>query len=268
MQVKHPCLTHNNVLSDICKPLAGLGVNFFGYTALEQSGNAFCLGSKKDYAEAYLAHHHVKSDVHYRPTFKTRRYHYHFWDFVHLDNEAAELYSMAAEFDQSHTLTVMRFDEEMTHCFHFSGSLHDVGINQRYLEKMDAVHSFIDYFDHCLQNVPEVAAIYDFPTHLMNPVKEKSFTIVESDPRLLLLDNAAQQELRFKNANKYYLTDGERQCLSWLRKGKSADMIAIILGVSRKTIERHISSIKQKYQCTTMYQLGEKINASGISEWL
>ena len=269
-QVNHPCLTNHTVVKQICQFLNGLGVTFFGYTALDQQGDAYCLGSKYDYAEAYLQHNHVRSDVHYRPTFKTNRFHYHFWDFVELDPNAAKLYSMAAAFDQGHTLTVIRFDEEITHCFHFSGSISDTGLNQRYLDKMDMVHSFIDYFDDCLINVPEIASIYDYPTNMApKPVtQEKEFTIVTDDPRIIHLPDTAVNELRFKHGSRYYLTAKERECLSWLHKGKSADMTASILGVSRKTIERHISSIKGKYDSYTMYQLGEKICAAGLSDLL
>lgn len=264
----HPCLAHHQLLDDLCKPLATLGVNFFGYTALDQAGNAFCLGSKSDYAEAYLARNHVKSDVHYRPSFHTKRFHYHFWDYVDLDEETASLYQMAAEFDQSHTLTVMRFDKDMTHCFHFSGAKQDAALNQRYLEKMDSIHAFIDYFDKCLNSVPEVAAIYDHPTRVNHARQEKEYSIIVNDPRLIRLDEVAQHELRFKNANDYYLSTNERVCLAWLRQGKSTEMIAQILGVSRKTIDRRISSLKKKFQCETLFKLGENVSAAGLAEFL
>jgi len=264
-QIKHPCLTHHQLLDSICTPVKELGVTFFGYTALSQDGEAYCLGSKYDYAAAYLQSNHVTSDVHYRPAFKTKRFHYHFWDFVKLDTRAESLYRMAAEFNQGHTLTVMRFDEEITHCFHFSGNLNDTLLNQRFLEKMDSLHAFMDYFDDCLQNVPEIAAIYDYPTHLQPTNQDKPFTIIENDPRVISLPTTAKQELRFKHGSRYYLTLNERKCISWLRQGKSAEMIADIFGVSRKTVERHIAAIKRKYDSYTLYQLGEKICAAGLA---
>lgn len=266
----HPCLEYSNVLGTITKPLQSLGVIFFGYTAMDQKGDMYCLGSKPDYASAYLQHNHVHSDVQYRPDFVTDHYHYHFWDFVNLDKNAAELYQMAANFKQSHTLTVMRFTETITHCFHFSGALDDVGINQRYLERLDVIHAYIDYFSKCLQHMPEVADIFNHPTHTKKPVvlDPKPFTILADNPKKIILENVAQQELRFKNAAHYYLTINERICLAWLHQGKSAEMIANITGVSRKTIERHVSAIKRKYDCYTLYQLGEKISASGLTELL
>ena len=176
-QIKHPCLSHHTVLDTICKPLEALGVNFFGYTALSQQGDAFCLGSKSDYAAAYLESNHVRSDVHYRPAFQ-------------------------------------------------------------------------------------------FPTHMKPASNDKSFKVIENNPKIISLPQVAKQELRFKHAANYYLTAVERKCIAWLRQGKSADLIADILGVSRKTIERHIASIKRKYDSYTMYQLGEKIAVAGLADLL
>ncbi len=268
--IRHPCLEHTHVLGTITKPLRSLGVVFFAYTAMDQHGDMYCLGSKPDYASAYLQHDHVHSDIHYRPDFATNQFHYHFWDFVNLDKNAAELYHMAANFNQSHTLTVMQFTENMTHCFHFSGAVDDAGINQRYLERLDVIHAYIDYFSKCLQNMPEVAAIFDHPTQTKKQLipDVKPFTLVTDNPKNISLEKIAQLELRFKNAARYYLTTNERRCLSWLHRGKSADIIANITGVSRKTIERHISAIKRKYDCYTLYQLGEKIAASGLTDLL
>lgn len=63
----HPCLKHHTLINDLCSPLQSLGVTFFGYTALDSLGKAFCLGSKADYAEQYLKREHVKKDILVRP---------------------------------------------------------------------------------------------------------------------------------------------------------------------------------------------------------
>ena len=67
---------------------------------------------------------------------------------------------------------------------------------------------------------------------------------------------------------KQYLTPMELECIRWLHKGKSAELISEILGKSRKTIERQIASIKRKYNCYTLFQLGQKIIEDGLGDWL
>lgn len=267
---QHPCLRYHSVLDALCRPLRNLGVTFFAYTAVDSAGRAYCLGSKADYAAEYLKRNYAKSDIHTQPENVTKQYTYHFWDYVKLELQAKQIYEMAAAFNQGHTLTITRNEKEMTHCYHFSGAIADVSLNQRYLDKMDLLHSYVDFFDRCLADIPEISAIYQHPTNLANPQQsiKKEFKIITENPRYMNLPTQATTNLRFQHASRYYLTDSERQCLYWLYRGKSADMIAEIMQVTRKTIERHIASIKEKYGCYTLFQLGGKITESGLADFL
>lgn len=42
------------------------------------------------------------------------------------------------------------------------------------------------------------------------------------------------------------LTDREMECLSWIAKGKTSDEIALIIGISRNTVNNYITSIMNK----------------------
>lgn len=52
------------------------------------------------------------------------------------------------------------------------------------------------------------------------------------------------------------LTIQEKQCLKWMVKGKSAEQIGLILGLSKRTIESMFSQLKRKYKVKNMFQLG------------
>ncbi|MFC3909217.1 helix-turn-helix transcriptional regulator [Legionella dresdenensis] len=267
---QHPSIINHTVLNELCTPLQKLGVHFFGYTSIDAQGQAYCLGSKLNYAKEYLRQNHAHNDVHYRPVELKKQYHYDFWDFLNLDARAEKLYRMAAEFDQGHTLTITRHDTDITHCYHFSGQLNDDGINQRYLEKLDSLHTFIDFFNDCLQNITEIAQIYQHPINVGSEKlnQSKPINLISADPRTINLADSAQNSIQFKYFSQYFLTDNERQCLRWLHQGKSAEMIAAINNVSRKTIERYIASIKRKLDCFTLFQMGEKTASNGISDFL
>ncbi|MFB2549682.1 transcriptional regulator VisN [Ensifer soli] len=47
------------------------------------------------------------------------------------------------------------------------------------------------------------------------------------------------------------LTEREVECLSWIAEGKTSDEIAMILGISRNTINNYITSIMRKTQTKT-----------------
>jgi DNA-binding CsgD family transcriptional regulator len=42
------------------------------------------------------------------------------------------------------------------------------------------------------------------------------------------------------------LTDREVECLYWIAEGKTSDEIAVILGISRNTINNYITSVMRK----------------------
>lgn len=263
----HPCIRHHDAYTQVCSPLERLGVKFFGYTAVDTMNRAYCLGSEADYAYQYLEREHANNDIHYFEDKESQKPSYLFWDYANLTEDESRVYRLAHEHNQGHTLTITKHTKLMTHCYHFSGHINDENINQRFLHEMDFLHSFIDYFDHCLSYIPEISSVYKHPINIQDKTSNHDFIVIDNDPRGLVLDNATSN-IRFKNFSSYYLTDKERACLYWLQFGKSSPMIAQIMGLSVKSIERHIASIKSKYDCYSLYQLGQKIATSGVNNLL
>ncbi len=267
---ENPSLTHSVILSNLCKPLKKIGISFFGFTAVDDAQNAYCLGSKPNYAEQYLSSQFVQDDAHYRAYIASKRFEYQFWDFLPLNQRAEKLYRMAAEFDQSHTLTITHHNTHMTRCYHFSGQCFDHGINQRYLEYLDTLHAFIDYFETCLAQIPELAALFNQPIPIVSPqrLSNNSTKILVTQAQHIDLAKQANSTIIFKNYANYGLTKKERECLYWMRRGKSADMIAAILYTSGKTIERRVASIKIKLACDTPFELGAACAERFLTEFL
>ncbi|MDH4989129.1 LuxR family transcriptional regulator [Aminobacter anthyllidis] len=50
------------------------------------------------------------------------------------------------------------------------------------------------------------------------------------------------------------LTDRERQVLTWIAAGKVAEDVACILGISRFTVERHLSNVREKCDAVNTIQ--------------
>lgn len=63
-----------------------------------------------------------------------------------------------------------------------------------------------------------------------------------------------------------YFTAREMECAQWFGLGKSADEIAIILGVSRKTIENHLENMKKKLDSCKQTDLLRKLFSLKIIE--
>ena len=128
---QNPSLKHANLLNSICSPLKAHGATFFGYTAVDSNNRAYCLGSEVDYATTYLERALAQNDVHtFDIAYTEKQQQYMFWDFCQLDKDNTELYRIAHEFDQSHTLTITRASAELIQCYHFSGQNDNQQLNQ------------------------------------------------------------------------------------------------------------------------------------------
>lgn len=62
-----------------------------------------------------------------------------------------------------------------------------------------------------------------------------------------------------------YFTQREFQCINYLVRGKTAGEIAIILNISKRTVETHIQNIKRKMNCFNQFRLGYLLGELGIN---
>lgn len=69
---------------------------------------------------------------------------------------------------------------------------------------------------------------------------------------------ASSLHLSTSEYKKYKLSNRETQCLFYLLRGKTSKKIAIILGLSPRTIEVYVDNLKSKFNCRTKLELIEK----------
>lgn len=61
------------------------------------------------------------------------------------------------------------------------------------------------------------------------------------------------------------LSPREVECGKWLILGKTAEETATILGLSRRTVEDHLASMKVKLGCNNKVQLAVELILRGIA---
>lgn len=64
-----------------------------------------------------------------------------------------------------------------------------------------------------------------------------------------------EEETAKKHKEIQHLTERESECLQWVIQGKTSDEIAIILSISRRTVEMHLNRVKEKFNCHKLTQL-------------
>lgn len=137
-----------------------------------------------------------------------------------------------------------------------------------------------DYFRTCDYSVLQQGVpwqFYDTPT-LQNikrlclvikiPLYEEDNRIIgilglsyKIDKTLYLDQGSAPSKFNFFNnkIDAILLTEREKECLYFLVRGKYAREIAVILNISRRTVEQHLSSVRTKMKVTSKSELIEKV---------
>ena len=67
---------------------------------------------------------------------------------------------------------------------------------------------------------------------------------------------------------EFDISPRQLECLFYLLRGKSANEIALTLGLSKRTIETHIENIKSKLQCDNKNKLIELAIDKGLLNYL
>ena len=80
-----------------------------------------------------------------------------------------------------------------------------------------------------------------------------------------ILEYENRQCVVAENPLNFKLTKRENTCLFYMVRGKTAKEIAGLLFISKRTVEKHIEHIKNKFNCTTKSQLIEKVIENKIN---
>lgn len=114
---------------------------------------------------------------------------------------------------------------------------------------IDSQGSVIGAFYHCLKI---------FHGSSLNSLLET----LQFCKNILPTDNNTKFEL-YKPSSDINLTNREMDCLFYTLRGKNAKTTASMLNISAKTVEFHLTHIKEKFNCFSKSQLIEKAIALG-----
>jgi DNA-binding CsgD family transcriptional regulator len=131
-------------------------------------------------------------------------------------------------------------------------------LNQ-YLNHIEDLHEFVSYFKETALD-------------LLVKASKSRFTLpTDKNIKILLLHNESpvsndkdlykehKSKLLVNADERIFLTAKENECVEWYFKGKTSSEIAILMGISKRTVETHMEKIKRKLKCSNMFQLGYAI---------
>lgn len=245
-------------IDSLCQPLLQYGVNYFLYVKRYVDGSQLEISSHPNWSEYYYKHefYNIGPFKNIRRIYDSGK---HFW--FDRGDAFEKMYSVAREsFNIDNGYTIVKKYSDCNEFFHFAGKAKNTGLINFYLNYNDVLERFILYFKDKYGDVINVAEKNKFIIQYHEEQKEN--TELNSHTRFQLLEIAKTMPI-----NRYflcehrntYLTSREVECVKWYITGKSAEEIAIILNISKRTVETHLEKVKKKLNCYKQSQLAGKI---------
>lgn len=237
-------------------------IEYFAWTRLFNDGYRAGLTNRPDWIDHYYKqgyYNYAKCDKH--PSCYQSGY--TLWDLWDKDTTSCQIINKDSEdnFNLAHGISIINSHEEWCDVFDFCTTRSNIRINEFYISNIVLFEKFTQYFYEIAASLIKKSINnkfkleYDDVLDIYNETPD--LIIIPFSSKTNLLQTAHLEGI---HAN---LSEREIECLQWLIKGKTAGEIAVILQISKRTVEKHMLNIKEKLGCYTLFQTGLKIGCYG-----
>lgn len=249
-----PSFRYKQKVSELVKVLEDLyNITFFHFGRVDYKLGRITLGNSLNFALRYW-NEYVDVD----PAFQKDRV--HGYDFLIFgqdpkNQKEKEMYEVRAQVYNlpEEGILLVRETEQYRDTFNFGS------IDYQNNRLNPLIHNIPNLWEYCKFFVDEVDDILK-DTENYHAVPETITPTYNSDGTKVVTSSGSVPQFENKLTNRFIterllhttdvlLTRAEAECLQWARAGKTAEETAMILGNSRRTVEGHLSSIRQKLDC-------------------
>lgn len=254
---RHPTILKTDEIKELCKPLEWLNITTFSHLRVDVDGSLAVLCNQPEFMLNYIHKEYYDADpcvqVNKVPTDIGE---YIMWDTISCQGRAALMMQDAASFGFKHVFTVIKSQKNYNDFYHFGTHVSDSAINQNYINNLDLLDHFINYFNNKIKQSRDLSSAYDIALN-ENQEHDTSSSRVKFEG---FSHNLREKRINFiRDLNAKGLNNKEVECIPLLIEGKTAKEIAYILRKSVRTIEDRITSLKDKYNAKNKSDLIVKI---------
>lgn len=250
---EYNCAVHNELIA-ICNPLLHLGIKNFRYKRIYNNYRYISLGTNLNYLKCYLREidqpgKFFEPRTIFKEGFIDNSKLCHFkWPNHYQTQEKDRLYNMLYELDIWHGVTISRASPDYIETWSFTADRASTEMPQFYIKNANVLDCFVLYFDSKIKNI-----IMNMPKSAMAKFTTPFDVNVYND------DNVNTQKIFnfFKdldlsnfpiegNGLHANLTSKEIECFTHVALGNTAKHVGKILNISGRTVETHLTSVKQK----------------------
>jgi DNA-binding CsgD family transcriptional regulator len=252
-------LISNSYIKLLCEPLRQIHINYFQYAKRLPDSSYIHLTNHTDWQSHYFAKYYYLTNEFEHPK-KPYETSIHLWKGM----PHQEMYHcMHQTFNIGNGITFIQTYQDCTEFFHFGTDTKDQSIINFYLNHIDTLKRFMLYFKDkswdIIEGLAQCRIILPNDEHYY-PDKTEYYQNAQCFNKLIEINRYFISDTR----SDIYLTKREMQCLKWYNDGKTAEEIGIICGISKRTVESYLVSIKNKLQRFNKRQLISNLIGVGL----
>lgn len=233
----------SNDIKEICEPYFKLlELDHFNYIHRDNNGHATYLCSNHKWLAHYLKKSYPKIGAFEQ---KPELSHFNYILWTGLERNDPILIDSKEILGVEYGITIIKKEQDGIGYYNLGTKSTNPSVINKYVNNLDQYENFILGF------------------------QEKADLMLRTAKKLKLcvspgstIDNNKKPGFQFGNL---FLTKRELHCINYLIFGKTAEEIAIILNISKRTVETHIQNIKRKMNCFNQFRLGYLLGQMGIT---
>lgn len=253
-------------MKQICMPLEKIGIYLFMYIRIFPDMTGMALSSDPAWHKFFLTNFYQLRYPH------SIQFASQIQDKIYITRELfpdlEELADATEFYDFGNGIALRKTLKSYQEFYYFGATLQNIHIINYYLNNLDLLEYFISYFKDKATKVIQLGEQTRWPI----PKEYLRFLQLphqaphqhESNPSLLA-DLPMSKHYVTHEGEEIYFTKRQVAIIHWLVQGKTAEEIAIILKLSKRTVEEHIHNMKDKLKC---YKLTQLIYKLGQWKWL
>lgn len=248
---KHISLQASSDMIPIIQPLEIIGIQHYSFTRRYSDNSYFILTSTPDFSEIFI------KDKFYKDSFCGPFDNYK--DINMLDTQLGQCKATIAFAQLTHMgnlFIMLRKHENYIDTFYFASHVSNEKVRDIYISHQDSLEKFNHYF---LEQAKPIIEQCEQDRLFISEEMGDSTNLGTSNFETILNFNAELLNSKKNNITlNQTLSPREIEVLKCLSMGKTCAEVALILGITQRTIKAHIKSIKDKLSVYTLFQLGKR----------
>jgi len=237
----HPFLTSAASIREIIAPLKRHHINYFTYNRNYHDGNRISLTTNEKYLKTfYEEQHYLRGNIDAKPKLYLNQAAL----FTTLPNQKI-LQWARVEFNVAHGIHIIRDTQDYVEFFTFASTPEHPEILNFYLNHLDSLQNFCDYF---LESSKKLLIDIESYKHIL-PYHNKGLRPCLPPTQIsdILAKSSHRRELS--------LTPRERDLIQPLIEGKTSKEISVLLNLSPRTVDFYLVRMRKKFNASNTRQL-------------